>query len=179
MIVTIHQPEHLPWLGFFCKMAQSDLFVVLDTVQYEKNYFQNRNRIRSNSAATGLTWITVPVLTRGRSHQSIKEVRIDNNNRRWGEKVWQSIRHNYVRAPYFEHYADFIRETYTNGAWDLLVDLNLHIIRHLKDELGIATPLVQASELKAKGSQTELLLAICQELGATRYLSGPGGGGST
>ena len=73
MIVGIHQPEYLPWLGFFDKISQSDIFVMLDNVQYEKNYFQNRNRIRIQS---GWAWLTVPVMTKKRSSQLIKDVRI-------------------------------------------------------------------------------------------------------
>src|SRR5207249_11577269 len=58
VVVTIHQPERLPWLGFFDKIRQADVFVMLDHVQYRKRYFQNRNRIR---AEHGAIWLTVPV----------------------------------------------------------------------------------------------------------------------
>ena len=78
MIVTIHQPEHLPWLGFFHKFAQADLLVLLDNVQYRHKYFQNRNRIRSHD---GETWINVPVLLKEYDRPLIKDVRINAGGR--------------------------------------------------------------------------------------------------
>ena len=74
MRVGIHQPEHLPWLGFFHKMSMSDCFVLLDNVAYSKNDFQNRNRIRTSGTVAGWCWLTVPVLTKGRSGQKISDV---------------------------------------------------------------------------------------------------------
>src|SRR2546428_602993 len=98
MVVTIHQPEHLPWLGFFDKVRQADVFVILDHVRYRKRYFQNRNRIR---AEHGAIWLTVPVHVKGMFHQPINEVRIDNEgNPRWREKCWNSIVQNYRKAPH-------------------------------------------------------------------------------
>ena len=75
MIVTIHQPEHLPWLGFFDKIRQVNLYIILDHVQYRKNYYQNRNRVCGDR---GAEWLTVPVLTKGKLAQPINEVQIDN-----------------------------------------------------------------------------------------------------
>ena len=84
MIVTIHQPEHMPWLGFFDKLRQDDVWVMLDHVAYRKRYFQNRNRIRD---AQETRWLTVPVLTKGKYDQAICKVQIDNEgNPRWREK---------------------------------------------------------------------------------------------
>lgn len=175
MIVTIHQPEHLPWLGFFNKMAEADVFVVLDTVQYEKNYFQNRNRVRTPSTEQGWAWVTVPVLAKGRTDQAIMDVEINNSDRRWGEKNWRTIEQNYRKAPYFDQYADLIRDTYTTGTRSNLVELNLNLIHHFTQALEITTSMVRASALNAHGSSSELLVAICEELGADTYLSGPSG----
>src|SRR5205823_11747690 len=89
MLVTIHQPEHLPWLGFIDKARQADLLVLLDDVQFRKNYFQNRNRVR---AAGGPVWVTVPVLTKGNADQEIREVQINSEGSpRWREKYWGTI----------------------------------------------------------------------------------------
>lgn len=180
MIVTIQQPEHLPWLGFFHKMAHSDVFVLLDNVQYEKNNYQNRNRIRAGSSEDGWSWVTVPVLSKGSSQQKIRDVQINNGDRRWRERIGRSLEHNYSRAPYFKRYAELLGEAYGGEAHgnpdrEALVDLNLNLIDILAAELGVGRPMICASELNVSGSRSELLLSICRELGATEYLSGPGG----
>ena len=169
MIVGIHQPEHLPWLGFFHKMYLSDVFVLLDNVQYRKNYFQNRNRIRTS---TGSCWITVPVLTEGRSSQLINEVQINQNDRKWQQRIWRSLEQNYSRAPFFAEYGLPLKEIYCGQVWYRLVDLNIELIKRLTEWLGSKTELVVASTLGVAGTSTDLLLAICQRLNATVYLSG-------
>ena len=103
MLITIHQPENFPWLGFFHKMAAADVFVVLDSVQYEKNYFQNRNKIRTRSQQ-GWQWITVPVLTQGRSDQTIQQAEINVRDRRWAQKIWSAVSQSYSNAPFFDEF---------------------------------------------------------------------------
>ena len=107
MLLTIHQPEHLPWLGFFHKMAMADQYVVLDSVQYEKDYFQNRNKIRF-TGNDGWKWITTPVLNRGRSTQQIQDVICDQSNPRRVLNVWNAFVQSYKNTPHFdEHEAEF------------------------------------------------------------------------
>lgn len=172
MVVGIHQPEHLPWLGFFHKMYLSDIFVLLDNVQYEKNYFQNRNRIRTSK---GFCWTTVPVLTKGRSSQLINEVRINALEREWPQKIWGTLEQNYRKAPFFGDYAPSLTKIYCDRKWDKLVDLNISIINQLAKWQGIKTPLVRASNMGVEGKSTDLLLRICQELKASVYLAGKSG----
>lgn len=169
MIVGIHQPEHLPWLGFFHKMSLSNIFVLLDNVQFEKNNFQNRNRIRTSN---GFCWITVPVLTKGRSSQLINEVKINPLEKDWSQKVWRTLEQNYRKAPFFVDYGPFFNEIYHEKKWEQLVDLNITIIKQLAKWLGIKTSLVLASDMGVAGKSTDLLLTICQELKASVYLSG-------
>ena len=171
MIVSIHQPEHLPWLGFFDKLSQAEIFVLLDNVQYRHKYFQNRNKIRS---ADGETWINVPVITKGRREQLISEVEIENREPRWREKCLTSITINYRKAPFFQRYSDFFKDLY-DREWHLLVDLNEYIIRYIAGELGLDVKLIKASELPVTGSGEKLILDICRELGATKYISGISG----
>lgn len=170
MIVTIHQPEHLPWLGFCHKATQAEIFVLLDNVQYRKNYFQNRNRILG---ANGPLWVTVPVLQRGHTQKTIGEMEIDNDGR-WRRKWWMSIYHAYGRAPFFERYGGFF-EALMDREWRYLADLNEEIIRFLFDALNIRCRLLRASTLPVEGSRSELLLAICRHLGAGTYLAGQHG----
>jgi hypothetical protein len=168
MIVTIHQPEHLPWSGFFDKMRQADVFVLLDTTQFAKDDFQNRNRIKTNK---GPVWLTVPVYKKGKSEQTILDVEICND-RNWRNRCWSLIYQNYRDAPYFAQHEEFFQELYARP-WSRLVDLNLAVIRYLARQLGLATNLVMASSLKVyERGPTNVNLTICRLLGADEYLSG-------
>jgi hypothetical protein len=175
MILTIHQPEFLPWLGFFHKMNLADQYVVLDSVQYEKNYFQNRNKIRTSSA-DGWNWITIPVLKKDRSTQLIQDVEIDQNViARQQKKNWKSIEQSYQKAPYFEMYEGAFKEVLLNQEQKKIVDTNLRLISTFRDILAIQTPLTLASALETNLNGSDLLLEICEKLGADTYLSGPHG----
>ena len=175
MIVSIHQPDYLPWLGFFDKISRCDVFVLLDNVQFSKNYFTNRNRIRTaagGGTSQGWTWLTVPVLSKGKSDQRIDEVKINTiSEKRWAEKQWKSIEQNYKKAPFFSEYADFFYQLYSRE-WDSLTELNKAIILYLVDAFGLKTRICGVAEIGANGNGTELLLNICQALRANTYLSG-------
>lgn len=172
MLVAIHQPEHLPWLGFFDKVAQADVFVLLDTVPYSKGGFQNRNRIRTGQ---GSMWLTVPVRTGGKFGQPIREVKINNRTSpRWREKAWRSIEQHYGKTPFFATYADPFADVYRRE-WNFLSDLNTAIITAMVEAMGIATRLCRASSLDPQGVRSDLLVDICRKLGARTYLSGISG----
>lgn len=172
MVVTIHQPEHLPWLGFFDKLRQAEVYVMLDHVQFRKHYFQNRNRIRSTQ---GPMWLTVPVRVSGRLEQAILEVRIDNEgNPRWREKCWKRFVQCYQKAPHFAAHAPFF-ETLYRKEWRWLIDLNEEIIGYLCAALQIQVRWVRSSSLGVRGAKGELLRDICRAVGGTVYLSGVSG----
>jgi len=168
MIVTIHQPEHLPWIGFFDKLRRADAMVLLDTTQFAKDDFQNRNRIKTEQ---GVAWLTVPVYKRGRSQQEILEVEICHD-RKWPNRCWSLMEQGYRDAPHFALHRDFFRELYRTP-WLRLVDLNVAIIRYLAEQLGTGARLILASELgiRERGA-TEVNHAIAEALGADVYLSG-------
>lgn len=172
MKVAIHQPQYLPWLGYFDKIDQVDCFVLLDDVQFKKNEWQNRNRIKT---AAGWQWLTVPVLHR--SSQRISEVKI-NPTVPWARKHLQALISNYASAPFFELHRPFFEDLY-GREWGALLDLNMATITHLVEALGIRTKLVMASSLPlpAELEATDRLVAICQALEADTYLSGAGGKG--
>lgn len=170
MIVTIHQPEHMPWLGFFHKMRRADAFVVLDNVQYRKNYFQNRNRILG---ANGPFWLTVPVRLKGHTQSVIRDIEVDSTQR-WAGRYWKSLVSSYGRHPHFSDYAAEFESLFSKD-WALLSDLNLAIIDLFRKAFAIETPMLRASEMDAAGRSTDLLYSICKQLGATKYLSGPSG----
>lgn len=169
MIITIHQPEYLPWLGFFDRIAESDIFIILDDVGYQKNGFINRNKIKT---AQGWQWITVPV--KGRSpNQKINEVLIDNQSD-WREAQLRSLKFNYSKAPYFGEYSDFFEAVFKKD-WELICDLDIYLIENIIAFLGLKTKIEKYSDMNLKGVQTERLVDICKKFGADTYLSGPGG----
>ena len=169
MIVTIHQPEYLPWLGFFDRLFKSDAFVVLDDVGYQKNGFINRNKIKTKD---GWQWLTVPV--KGRSpNKKINEVLIDNE-KKWQEGQLSFIKNNYSDSPYFETYYDFLKETF-NKNWEGISDLDVYLIEKISGFLGIKTKIEKVSTLDIGGEKNQRLINICKKIRADAYLSGPGG----
>lgn len=171
MKITIHQPEHMPWLGFFHKINLSDVYVVLDNVQYCRHYFQNRNKIRT---IDGWQWLTVPIEKDNIDTLLIKDTKISKGNLRWKNKNLESICQNYRKAPYFKNYWDALKSIY-NRDYTNLIDLNLDLIKFFFDKLGIKTEIRLASELNVFGYKNELILHICQAVGANLYISGISG----
>lgn len=168
MIVTIHQPQYLTWLGFFNKCACSDKVALLDDVQFQKNGFQNRTKIKT---ATGWQWLTVPV---SYNHLAkISEVNIGSNPD-WQKKQWKAIAQNYQKAPFFSEYEHKIRPLFENK-FGGLEDLSSKSIEIIFDILGINIQVVKSSSIKAPGDRSDRLVNICKALKADTYLSGIGG----
>lgn len=167
MKVTIHQPQFLPWLGYLDKIARADLFVVLDQVQFKKQEWQNRNRIRTSHE---WQWLTVPVLQR--FGQRIDEVRV-NPQVDWRRQHLRALTMHYAKAPYRDVALAGLQSLY-EADWERLVDLNLAVIRWLLETFHIRTPIRLASELSSRDHPTDRLIDICRELGAVSYLAGPG-----
>ena len=168
-VVAIHQPQYLPWLGYFDKLDRSDVFCLLDTVQYKKNEFQNRNRVKT---AQGWQWLTVPVTYR--FPQRINEVGI-NRMVDWQRKHLRALKTNYGKAPYFGTYIERFEEFYQQS-YDLLVEVNVASIRLLMDLLGLKRKLVLASSLQVgTGEPTLRLVEICRCLKGKTYFSGKDG----
>jgi WbqC-like protein family len=170
MRVAISQPTYLPWLGYFDLIDQVDTFVALDTVQFERRSWQQRNRIK---ASRGLLFLTVPVVVKGRFAQRISEVEIESNH--FVRKHLGSIETNYRKTPYFKRYfPEFAAILETCGAGSKLSDLNLRLIQWLCGVLGIQTPLLRASAMSQEGARSVLLLNLCRSLRADSYLSALG-----
>jgi len=165
MRVGIHQLHYLPWLRYFEKIARSGVFIVLDNIQYNKNGWQNRNRIKSPD---GPLLLTVPVFERLGQH--LDEVRI-NNTAPWRRKHWRTIQQCYAKAPFFQAHAAFLDGVYARE-WEFLNDLNRHMLAYFVEKLGIGTRIVYASELDAPGVATERLLNLIRAVGGDRYYSG-------
>ena len=169
IIVSINQPAYLPWLGYFHRIAISDLHIVLDHVQFEKNSFTNRNKLRSNA---GWQWLTVPVKTKGRfGNLNIHQLEIDNSTN-WAQKHWKALQFSYARAPFFAQHAPSFEEIYSQE-WHYLIELIYKIIRYLLQAFEIKTPLAFSSEMKVESKKDELILNLCRAVGAEVYISGP------
>lgn len=172
MIVGIHQPAYLPWLGYFDRIRAVDLFIYLDTVQFQKGSFQNRNRVLTGK---GPAWLTVPVETAGKLYSTLlKDVSIDNSQN-WQAKHWGTLRMNYSGAPMFRELAPKL-EPYYAHPWLRLADLCWEMLSMFNSMLGIGTQIVRASELgEVDGRKSDLVLNLCRRVGATTYLSGSQG----
>lgn len=165
MIAVIMQPTYLSWLGYYDLMDNADVFVLLDNVQFEKQSWQQRNRIKTAKGSP--TWLTVPVL-----HdfgQKISAVKI-NNSQPWQRKHWKTIEQEYKQALHWDRYKDGLAVVYSKP-WDDLVEVNIALIDFIKQQLGIKTKLVKASEIPAAGEKVGLLVNICHHLKADVYLS--------
>ena len=168
MIAAVHQPQYLPWLGYFDKIDRADVFVLLDTVQYKKNEFQNRNKIKT---AQNWQWLTVPV--KYHFPQTIEEVPI-NNTVNWAHKHNQALLSNYAKSPYFSAHKDFFNTTFAKD-WEWLTNLNTHTVTGLIECLGISTPVERVTDWELSEDPTGRLVDICKQTGAETYLSGAGG----
>ncbi len=165
MLAAIHQLHYLPWLRYFEKLARADVFVALDDVQYTKNGFQNRNKIKH---ADGWGYLTVPV--KARLGQRLDQTEIAGV-KGWGRKHARALRFSYSRAPYFPRYGPGLLAFYERP-WRLLNDLNWELLQYLCSALGIATRLVRSSELPVTGESTDRLIEICRAVGADAYYTG-------
>jgi hypothetical protein len=173
MIVAIHQPHYQPWLGYLHRMAQVDLFIVLDHVQFERRNHQNRSQIRLDGEAR---WLTVPVVQRSQKERIIDK---ELDNRLDGAKWWApshftTLRHAYREAGFFSTYAAAFRQLFETR-WQRLVDLNHAGLDVLREAFGIRTPLARSSELGVEGAREELILNICRAVGADTLIAGLGG----
>jgi hypothetical protein len=169
MIVSINQPAYLPWLGYYHRIAISDLHVVLDHVQFEKNSYVNRNKVRTKE---GWCWLTVPVKTKSKfGNLPIAELEIADDSR-WAAKHWSTIRQNYAAAGYFEAHGPFFQSLYARP-WSRLAALMQEINGYLLEQLGISTRMISSSQMDPQKTKSELVLELCQAAGATVYLSGP------
>lgn len=186
MRIGILQPGYLPWLGFFEQMYKSDVFVVYDDVQYDKEGWRNRNRIKT---ANGVQWLTIPVLLRFDAHPLINEVKIDNKVN-WRKKHLFSIRQSYSKAPYFKKYIEIFDEAFSRE-WDYLAEIDLHLILKLAECLGMGDKKIIRStgtgigkgigeegigkDNSGEGNKMERLVRICKLFEADTFYEGAAG----
>jgi hypothetical protein len=172
MIASAHQPHFLPWLGYINKVIHSDTFIWLDTVQYRKNYFQNRSRIMGRDGRE--QWLTLPV--HAHLDTPISEVTIADP--RWRSRVEKTIEQAYSKAPHFAEHWPALRDALREGS-ERLSEVNWSLLQAVLRTLGIPEErVVRASDLGVETEDpTERLVALCGAIGATQYIAGKGGRG--
>ena len=174
-IVAIHQPNFLPWLGYFDKLARCDVFVLLDTVQFPKKSGTWMNRVKLLVSGEP-AWITVPVVRAYHGLRRIDEMEIDES-RPWRRKLLQTIEQSYRRAPHFEETMPLVTDIVEHDT-TVLADYNEAGVRRLAAAVGLdAGKFTRASTLNVSGTATELLIAITHKLGGDSYLAGGGAAG--
>jgi hypothetical protein len=165
--VAVIQSNYLPWKGYFDIIHDAELFVFYDDVQFTKNDWRNRNRIKTSS---GLAWLTIP--TGPDSNRLICEVVLRDPD--WHARHWDILRQHYRRAAHFHRYEAFFKDIYLGQRWERLSDLNQHLITRISRELlGIQTPFDDSRRLAPSGTKLERLIDLLVKCGAREYVSGP------
>lgn len=167
--VAIMQPTYLPWMGYFGLMQSVDLFIFLDSVQFSRRSWQQRNQIKT---ASGQYWLSVPVLSKGKRDQLITEVEIDQSGD-FPKSHLRALEYSYKKSPYFDIYMPQLESLLkaNNGS---LNELNIGFISLLREALGIRTPTCRSSEFELVGTKADLLAHLCEKVDATDYISPPG-----
>jgi hypothetical protein len=167
MILSASQPYFAPFPGFFYKAYRSDIFVIMDDVQFPRgSSWITRNRFKGDQ---GTLWITIPVWKKGLGLQIIEKVRICDE-RQWRKKHLLSLKHAYGHAPYFRDHETFLEKMFSKR-FEKIIDLNLEMIRYLMDSLQIHTKLQLVSELDIEGKGERRLIEVCKRMKADRFLA--------
>lgn len=173
MIASINQPAYLPWAGYFDRIVCSDIHVVLDHVQFEKNSLVNRNKIR---IPTGTAYLTVPLQTKGRFGDLPICSLTTHDAQIWSKKHLKSLQANYARASHYREHIGFFEDLYEVAAQNTAFPpLLTRFMRYILDFLDIKTKVVFSSEMELTSKKSDLVLEICEKVGANEYLSGPFG----
>lgn len=168
MIISVHQPHFLPWLGYFNKIACSDVFVWLEDVQFRKNYFQNRTKIKGNKEEL---WLTLPV-KKVKLDASIKEIELLKS--REYQKITKTIKNYYSKAPFFNTYFKEI-ESIINNCNNSLNDINFELFKYIVNVLKLDTKIIKSTSLNLiELEANNRLIEICSKLKATKYIAGKG-----
>jgi len=166
--VAIVQSNYIPWKGYFDLIAAVDEFIIYDDMQYTKRDWRNRNKIKTPQ---GLRWLTVPVKVKGKYFQRIRDTEIDGH--KWQEEHWQTLKTNYGRTAHFKSIALQLEPFYLGNTYNHLSILNRKLIAWICEVLAIDTKISDYNEYELVEGKTERLLSLCQQAGATEYISGP------
>ena len=168
--IFIHQPDFAPWITFFKRISFSDIFVILDDVQFNRRCWMNRDYLKFNLEKA---LITIPTKKTNRDNTKIFDVKIDYTNKRWIDKTLNSIHQNYSSTKNFEIVNEFLSKT-LKEKYENLIDLNLSIINFATSKLNIKTKTIFSSKLETNSFKSNKILEICEKLQATDYIIGSG-----
>ena len=168
--VAILQSNYIPWKGYFDLIGAVDVFVLYDDMQYTKNDWRNRNKIKT---AQGVQWLTIPIRVRGKFTQKINETRIFE--KRWAEKHLKSLEFNYKRSLYFDDIFPWLEKLYLEaGKLELLSQINFLFIKEICKRIGICTKLIDSRQFKIEGTKSHALISVLKQIKEIdSYLSGP------
>ena len=167
MIISIQQPDFIPWTGFFDKIKRSNKFYFLDDVQFARRGWTNRDKIIINSSQD---WLTVPVIKKGSFNQLIRDVKIDSSLD-WKKKHLNTIKFNYKKTLNFPIFYDLLEEIYVKK-FEFLIDFNLELISLILKILEINTQLFYSSDLNLKNQNSDKILSIVLKSKSKSYLTG-------
>lgn len=166
--VAIVQSNYIPWKGYFDLINRVDEFILFDDMQYTRRDWRNRNKIKTPQ---GAQWLTIPVQVKGKYFQAIKETRVQDAT--WASDHWRTLKHTYGRTRFFDRYAPDLEKLYLGMQEELLSRINYQFLQYLCGVLGITTRLTWSMDYRVCEGKTERLVDLCQQAGATEYLSGP------
>ncbi len=164
--VAILQSNYIPWKGYFDMIAAVDEFILYDDMQFTKNDWRNRNRIKTPK---GVEWISIPVGQK--ISRRIRDVVLQDSG--WQEKHWRSLEANYRRAPHFREIAGWLEPMYVSASYTHLSSLNRRFIEAICGYLGIRTVISNSWDYTLIEGKTDRLADLCVQAGGTEYLSGP------
>lgn len=165
--VAIVQSNYIPWKGYFHMINFVDEFILFDDMQYTRRDWRNRNDIKTPN---GLLRLSVPVKTKGKYFQKIKDTEIDGKS--WAKEHWTSIMHNYKKAPYFDEISSWLRPLFLDHEHTNISELNELFLKAICDYLNITTSITRSSQYEIKEGKTERLVNICIQADANEYISG-------
>lgn len=165
--VAILQSNYIPWKGYFDLIAAVDEFIIYDDMQYTRRDWRNRNQIKT---PTGLLWLTVPTKTKGRYLQAIRETEIDGVD--WQKQHWKSLEANYKKSKHYQEISDVLSPLYKK-TYRTITELNTEFLRIICNLLDIKTKISYSWDYILIDGKTERLVSLCQQAGATNYISGP------
>ncbi len=169
--VAILQSNYIPWKGYFDIIASVDEFIFYDEMQYTKNDWRNRNKIKSQM---GVIWLTIPCETKGAIAEERKISKTKITDKRWSKKHWNSLVNNYSKAPYFKDYKAIFEELYrTSVNEDYLCNINYKFIKAINEILGIKTKISFDKDYGLIDGKTERLVDLVQKVNGSEYISGP------
>ncbi len=166
--VAIVQSSYIPWKGYFDLINLADELILLDSVQFTRRDWRNRNRIKTPQ---GVRWLTIPVASKGRYHQRIDEVEVEDTG--WAKRHWRTLVQHYTAAPCFSTVRERVEPLFLEGEATRLTEINRRLLNGLCTVLGIRTPITRDTDYELRGARSERLLALCLQARATHYLSGP------